>query len=173
MVELSLAFAAFTLLVFGLIDAGRAIYTVQDLTRAAEAIAHQTDLVVNATYTGPTSNGITSQSLTTDMGVGLTPPFTFGHAASSLGIDATAPLNVTSQPGYQEIYNSQIYVCGAPNLATPWVIKVTVRYPFTPVTSYFIGGRQLTLSRSATVLTVLGEFSGTPSSVLQTICPAH
>jgi Flp pilus assembly protein TadG len=172
-VELALAFAVFALLVFGLIDAARAIYTLQGLTRAAEAVAHQTDLVVNATYTGPGSNGITTQSLTTDMGVGLTPPFTFGRTASPIAFGTTAPTTVSRGPGYQELSNSNVYVCGAPSLAIPWVIKVTVKTTFTPVTSYFIGGKQLALSRSATVLTAQGEFSGTPSSVLQTICPAH
>ena len=168
MVEMALAFGVFVLLVFGLIDAARAIYTVQGLTRAAEAIAHQTDLVVNAT-----SSGITTQTLTAPTVSGLTPPFSFGRTASPIAFDPTPPTTVTNQPGYQELSNGAVYVCGAPNLATPWVIQVTVVNRFTPVTSYFIGGRQITLSRSATVLTYLGEAAGTPSALLQTVCPAH
>jgi Flp pilus assembly protein TadG len=147
--EFALAFALFTVVVFGLIDAARAIYTIQGLTRAAEAIAHQTDLVVNATYTGP------------------------GRAASPIAFDTTPPTTVTNLPGsgYQKLSNSNVYVCGAPNLATPWVIKVTVVTSFTPITSFFIGQRQITLSRSATVFTALGEQSGTPSSLVQSLCP--
>jgi hypothetical protein len=179
MVEFSLAVSIFLLACLGIFDGTRAVFQAHNLSRASEQMA--TDLVTQFSFAG--TSGITATELLTSTSV-LNPatPLQDGVKVGSgaftsawIGTESLYSVPVgcagaactgeemdngadTPYPGSP--HTPSIYVCGVPNLESPNYLQVTLRGQFTPVSSYFLGGKTIYTTESATVLTPLGEEAG-------------
>jgi hypothetical protein len=178
-VEFSLAIGIFLLVSIGILDGARAVFQVHSLSRASEQLA--TDLAMQFSLGG--TNAITAGALITPMSTpnpvtplqdstngssgAFTPAWTgaetrypvplgcTGGGCSGEEMDNGADNPYPTSPG-----TPSIYVCGVPNLESPNYIQVTLRGQLTPVASYVVGGKTIYTTGSATVLTPLGEESG-------------
>ena len=175
MVEFTLSFMLFITLVFGIIDASRALFELNALSRAAVIVAH----------------GLADQYglVPADISSKTAQPFILqAQQATGVSFSTAEPTTVNNGQSYQELTNYQaatggVYICGTPNFNVPilsppassavagvMVIQVTVKATLSPIIGMFIGKRSITLSESATALTVNAE--GSSGSTTDS-CPSH
>ncbi len=162
--EFALGFMVFALLVFGLIDAARAVFTTHGLTRSAEVIAH--NLALLDSTTPPTAINSTNAQTA----------ILAGKAAGDVGFNTGAPTTAISCAGYQLLSNSSsltcgttgtcstaststnaVTICAVPDLQNPSEVRATVAQSFMPVTSLFIGGHTFPLSETVSAVTASAQ----------------
>ena len=181
-VEFSIAIVVLLSITLGIMDAARAVFQAHNLSRAAEVMA--TDL--KSWYELNAQSNIYPTALTSAIFVDTSATPLSDSAGVSSGsfnpVWNASRYTIKEVDGFggalfQYMSNSSdnpiparpglpsIYVCGVPNLTTPSYIQVTLTGQFTPVSSYFIGGRTITINETATVETTAGEAASNSGSL--------
>jgi Flp pilus assembly protein TadG len=191
MVEFVIVVPIFLALTLGVIDAARAVFVAHNLSRSAETLA--TDLKLQfelnaesnmspASLTSPiyASDYGTKTPLSDAVTVGsgsFTPTWNANSYAVQNGSSSSFQYmsNSSDHPLSRSPSTPSIYVCGVPDFnsanstTTPpdpglSYIQVTLTSQFTPITSFLLGGRTITISESASVQTTEGDASTNTSS---------
>ena len=162
--EFVIGFMVLALLVFGLIDVTRAVFTTHGLTRSAEAIAHNLALL-DSTIPPTAINSTNAETA-----------ILAGKAVGGVGFNTGTPTTTISCAGYQLLSNDStiactgtatcgasasttnaVTICAAPDLQNPSEVRVTVAQSFMPVTSLFIGGHMFPMSETVSAVTASAQ----------------